>query len=111
MLGGIKPQTYIGTYAKEKGTEEEHRTCVDGFTQLNNSLTLQSVLLTWTERMWALMQRKPTIWTAKEDKREGLGKRKTEKGKLIHDLTNRRKSRFGKQEKKETDTDQATETF
>lgn len=60
MLGGIRPQTYIDTYAKGKGGVAaggggrrggEHRTYVDGFTQLNNSLTLQSVLLSWTERM------------------------------------------------------------
>lgn len=65
-----------GKRIEKKSKEREHGTDVDGFTQLNNSLTLQSVLLSRTERMWVVMQRqrKPTIWAAKEDRGRDWGR-------------------------------------
>lgn len=40
-------------YTPKKPPTTEHRTCVDGFIQLNNSLTLQSVLVSRTESSYA----------------------------------------------------------
>lgn len=63
----------IPTLGGVGGRKKGYRTYVDGFTKLNNPLTLQSILLSRTGRMRAFMQRKPIIWAAREDRGRDRG--------------------------------------